>query len=56
MISNAQDDVCSDDQSEEDMSEMEVIIRTIQNEVTGLKVSDFFTKSFYSGGCAKGMQ
>lgn len=36
MISNAQEDVYSD-QSEEDMSQMEVMIRTIQSEVTGLK-------------------
>lgn len=38
MISNAQEDVYSD-QSEEDMSQMEVMIRTIQSEVTGLKVT-----------------
>ena len=38
MINSAQDEVLSD-QSEEDMSQMEVIIRTIQNEVTGLKVT-----------------
>jgi hypothetical protein len=36
---------------------MEVIIRTIQNEVTGLKVSDFsLSKYLYSGECAKAMR
>jgi hypothetical protein len=35
------DDKTESDVSEEDMSEMEVMIRTIKNEVFGLKVSLF---------------